>query len=88
MDDSSRQLFQQLIQNENTTMYDGYKQLSHFNNLIFASKENQDSMSGFSFLVLQYDANGKVIFRSITGEFQNAMTTMLLRANLGLLPNG
>lgn len=87
MYESSRQLLNRIILSEETVIEDGFKQLSQFNNVILAGKEDLDKMSGFSFLVIQKDEHGNVVFRGSADEFQNANTIFLLRSNLGLLFN-
>lgn len=84
MNQSSRQLLDRIILSEETVIEDGFKQLSQFNNVILAGKEDRDKKSGFSFLIIQYDESGKEVFRGNTDEFQNANTMFLLRSNLGL----
>ena len=61
-----------------------YKQLSVFDNVILAGKENKESFTGFSFLVVQRDQNGNIIFRGLSEEFQNAMVKFVFRVNLSL----
>lgn len=84
MDEQSSKLFRKLIYTSPVVVDDNYKQLATFDNVILAGRENPTSNSGFSFLILEKDDIGKVIFRGDTEEFQNASTIFLLRTKLEL----
>lgn len=84
MDENASRLCKHLIMQAEVVVEEDYKQLSVFNNVILAGKENQESFTGFSFLVMQKDRNGNIIFRGLSEEFQNAMVKFVLRVNLSL----
>lgn len=86
MDDKSRELFKFILQERNkvntASEDEKYVQLSECNNVVLAFKEDLNSISGFSFLVLHKNEKGEEIFRGMAEEFQNANTVFVLRANL------
>lgn len=84
MDENASKLCKKIIMQAEVVVEEDYKQLSVFDNVILAGKENQESFTGFSFLVVQKDQSGNIIFRGISEEFQNAMVKFVLRANLSL----
>lgn len=84
MDEKSRELFQRIILQSGIKIEEDYMQLSEFDNVILAGKEDVSSFSGFSFLILQKDLAGKTVFRGIAEEFQNASAIFVLRATLNM----
>lgn len=84
MDENAMKLFKYCIQTSEILVEQDFKQLCEFDNAILAAKENPNSNTGFSFLILQFDHAGNVIFRGNAEEFQNASTIFLLRTKLKL----
>ena len=84
MDENASKLFRQIIMQAEVVVEEDYKQLSVFDNVILAGKENKESFTGFSFLIVQRDQNGNIIFRGLSEEFQNALVKFVLRVNLSL----
>lgn len=83
MDEKSRELLNKIIFQSKVEV-EGYVQLSEFDNVILACREDVESLSGLSFLILQKDTSGKTVFRRIAEEFQNANTLFCMRAALSL----